>query len=72
VFGGCAVTADGILVVMLRADAKMRAKLLKEHAADSAGRCPKCLAGGNSSGRVMAPCSLYLAAYKAEHGKVET
>lgn len=40
-------------------------KLLREHVPDPSGRCKKCSAGGDSSGRVSWPCSLRMAAEKA-------
>jgi hypothetical protein len=64
------MTVNQILVEMLRADRAMREKFLKEHAADSSGHCPLCPAGGSSSGRMLAPCNLLLAAEAAQRGKV--
>lgn len=40
-------------------------KLLAEHVDDGTARCRKCSAGGDSSGRVVWPCSLRLAAEAA-------
>lgn len=40
-------------------------KLLREHVDDGSGKCTRCSAGGDSSGRVAWPCSLRLAAEKA-------
>lgn len=58
-------SADPQLVVMLRADPVQRARLLREHAPDATGRCPKCRAGADSSGFQMAPCRLLVAAEAA-------
>jgi hypothetical protein len=41
-------------------------KILREHAADVSGHCPRCPAGASSSGKVIAPCTLFLAAQAAE------
>jgi hypothetical protein len=41
-------------------------KLLREHAPDTSGHCPKCPAGASTSGKVKSPCTLYLAAQAAE------
>lgn len=60
---GPELSVDLVRFVIKHGSAK---KLLKEHAADPSGRCPKCAGGGDSSGRVKAPCSLYLAAEAAE------
>ena len=64
------MTVNEILVAMLRADPTMLEKFLTEHAPDAAGRCPQCKAGGNSSGRMLSPCNLLLAAEAAKRGKV--
>lgn len=40
-------------------------KILREHRPDASGRCPKCRGGGDSSGRVQAPCLLRRAAEMA-------
>lgn len=40
-------------------------KLLDEHQTDLSGHCPRCPSGGSSSGRVVGPCSLFLAAVAA-------
>lgn len=40
-------------------------QLKREHVDDGTGRCAKCSAGGDSSGRVSWPCSLRMAAEKA-------
>jgi hypothetical protein len=41
-------------------------KLLAQHAPDGEGRCPVCRGGNASSGRVQGPCTLYLAAERAQ------
>ena len=41
------------------------AKLLAEHVDDGSGRCAVCSAGGQT-GRVQWPCSLALAAHRAQ------
>lgn len=41
-------------------------KILTEHKPGADGRCPKCPSGGDSSGKVKSPCTLYSAALAAE------
>lgn len=38
------------------------ARILASHTPDSSGHCPVCAAGGASSGHVVSPCNLWLAA----------
>ena len=49
-------------LVRLIRGAKTAERILKQHAADESGHCPVCAAGGASSGHVVSPCSLWLAA----------
>jgi len=41
-------------------------KLLAEHKPDASGHCPRCPAGASNSGKVKAPCTVYLAAEAAQ------
>lgn len=43
-------------------------KILREHAADASGHCPRCSSGGDSSGKQRSPCVLLLAARRAGTG----
>jgi hypothetical protein len=40
-------------------------QLLAQHAATADGRCRSCSAGGDGSGKVRAPCNIWLAANAA-------
>ncbi len=53
-------------LVRLIRGAKTAERILREHAADTSGHCPVCAAGGASSGHVVSPCSLWLAAADAK------
>lgn len=45
--------------------AQSATKLIAQHTAGADGRCPECRAGGSSTGHVMAPCNMLLAANQA-------
>jgi hypothetical protein len=52
-------------LVRLIRGAKTAERILRLHHPDSSGHCPVCPAGGASSGHVVSPCSLWLAAAAA-------
>lgn len=52
------------LVELIRANGNA-SKLLEQHAATQDGRCRTCKAGGGSTGRVLFPCNIWLAARAA-------
>jgi hypothetical protein len=48
------------------------AKLLAEHMDDGSGRCSVCCSAGDQTGRVLFPCSLALAARRAQRAARHT
>lgn len=55
------VTAVDELIRLIRTNG-LAGDLLAKHRADASGRCPVRSSGGNGSGKVLAPCSLFRAA----------
>jgi hypothetical protein len=53
---------DPLVGFMRFAGARAAQQIMREHRAGRDGKCPVCRSDGASSGHVVAPCNLYLAA----------